>query len=264
MSLNFSPLFSSSAGNCSFFGTERTKLLIDAGATGGTIEKALCEIGQSPAELSAILITHEHIDHIRGAGVLSRRYGIPVYANAATWQEMLKKVGDIPLKNMRTIDGAAFYVGDVCVQSVPLSHDAADPVGYALMAGGKKMGVLTDTGKITEEMLRAMEKASIVLLESNHDPDMLKNSRYPYRVKSRIAGSKGHLNNSKAAETCMELARRGVRGIILGHVSRENNHKQLAYETSRSFLTGCGVQVGQDIALTVARRTGVTGFFTVK
>ena len=264
MSLNFSPLLSSSAGNCSFFGTERTKLLVDAGATGGTIEKALSEIGQSPAELSAILITHEHIDHIRGAGVLSRRYGIPVYVNEQTWQEMLKKVGDIPQKNMRVIDGAAFYVGDICVQSVPLSHDAANPVGYALMAGGRKMGVLTDTGKVTEEMLRAMEKASIVLLESNHDPEMLKNSRYPYRVKSRIASTKGHLNNEKAAEACMQLASRGVKGIILGHVSRENNHKKLAYETSCQFLTECGVRVGQDIALAVARRTGVTGFYTIK
>ncbi len=264
MSLSFSPLLSSSAGNCSFFGTERTKLLVDAGAAGGAIEKALAEIGQSPAELSAILITHEHIDHIRGAGVLSRRYGIPVYANEKTWQEMLKKVGEIPPRNMRIIDDAAFYIGEICVQSVPLSHDAADPVGYALMAGGKKMGVLTDTGRVSEEMLRAMERASIVLLESNHDPEMLKASRYPYRIKSRIASAKGHLNNETAARVCMQLAERGVRGIILGHVSRENNHKKLAYDTSHSFLSQNGVRVGQDIALAVARRTGVTGFYTIK
>ena len=115
MSLHFSPLLSSSSGNCSFFGTERTKLLVDAGGAGGTIEGALREIGQNPSEISAILITHEHIDHIRGAGVLSRRYGIPVYANEQTWEEMLKKVGDIPFKNMRVIDEAAFYVGDICV-----------------------------------------------------------------------------------------------------------------------------------------------------
>lgn len=264
MSLHFSPLLSSSSGNCSFFGTERTKLLVDAGGAGGTIEGALREIGQNPSEISAILITHEHIDHIRGAGVLSRRYGIPVYANEQTWEEMLKKVGDIPFKNMRVIDEAAFYVGDICVQSVPLSHDAANPVGYALMAGGRKMGVLTDTGKVTEGMLRAMERASIVLLESNHDPEMLKNSRYPYRVKTRIASSKGHLNNEKAAEACMQLANRGVRGIILGHVSKENNHKKLAYEVCCRHLTQGGVRVGADIALTVARRTGVTGFYTVK
>ncbi len=140
MSLNFSPLLSSSAGNCSFFWNRAHKIADRRRGDGGTIEKALCEIGQSPAELSAILITHEHIDHIRGAGVLSRRYGIPVYANAATWQEMLKKWGISRLKICAPSIARPFYVGDVCVQSVPLSHDAADPVGYALMAGGKKMG----------------------------------------------------------------------------------------------------------------------------
>jgi phosphoribosyl 1,2-cyclic phosphodiesterase len=132
------------------------------------------------------------------------------------------------------------------------------------MAGARKVGILTDTGKITGSMFSAMEGATIVLLESNHDVEMLKGGRYPYPLKKRILSSEGHLSNDDAGIASIELCRRGVRGIILGHISRENNHKKLAYDTVTKALSGVGVVVGKDISLMAARRSSVTGMFTIK
>ena len=264
MSLSISPLFSSSSGNCTYIESDQTSLLIDAGMAGGTLERAICDIGKKPGDLAAILITHEHMDHIKGAGVLSRKYDIPIYANAPTWECMEKKIGEIPSRNIRLIDDGEFFIRDICVQSVPLSHDAAKPVGYALAAKGRKVGVLTDTGRITGGMLDAYEGSAIVLLESNHDVDMLRGGRYPYYLKSRILSNKGHLSNADAACYAIELVKRGIKGILLGHISRENNHKKLAYDTTCAALRDQGICVGKDVALAAARRSCVTGYYTLK
>ena len=264
MSLSISPLFSSSSGNCTYVGTERTGLIVDAGLAGNKVEGALQNIGKRPGELSGILITHEHTDHIRGVGVLSRKDDLPVYANAKTWEAMQAKVGEISLKNTRVIDRTEFYIGDICVAPVPIHHDAADPTGFAFFGAGRKVGVMTDTGHITRDMLDAMEGAAIVLLESNHDIELLKNGRYPYYLKKRILSGKGHLSNEAAGAAAGELAKRGVRGILLGHLSRENNRKLLAYETVFAALKSEGVEPGRDLALGTTRKSHVTGFYTLK
>jgi len=264
MGLRFSPLFSSSAGNSTFIATEKPSLLIDAGVTGSALAGALSSIDADAARLSAILVTHEHIDHIKSVGVLSRKYGIPVYANAETWCRMEGKIGEISSRNIRVVDKGEFFIGDICVAPVGLHHDAACPIGYCLMAGAKKIGILTDTGKVTAPMLSVMEGASIMLLEANHDIDMLKNGSYPYPLKRRILSSQGHLSNVDAGSVSIELCVRGVRGIILGHISRENNHKQLAFNTVANALLDAGVVVGKDVSLMAARRSGVTGVFVIK
>ncbi len=263
MCLRFSPLFSSSAGNSTFVRTEKTSLLVDAGTTGSALIAALSSIGEEVARLSAILVTHEHNDHIKGVGVLSRKYDIPVYANEKTWCCMEKKIGDVSSHNIRVVDEGEFFIRDICVAPVALCHDAACPIGYCLMAAGRKIGILTDTGRVTQTMLSALEKASIVLLESNHDIEMLKNGCYPYRLKKRILSSRGHLSNNDAGCASIELCKRGVRNIILGHISKENNHKKLAFDTVTQALAEAGVVVGKDVSLTAARRSSVTGIFTI-
>ncbi|MGI6665140.1 MAG: MBL fold metallo-hydrolase [Christensenellaceae bacterium] len=265
MGFRFSPLYSSSSGNATFVATEKTSILIDAGTTGSALEAAFSSLGEKTAALSAILVTHEHTDHIKGVGVLSRRYDIPVYANAKTWEAMQHKIGEIAVKNIRIIETEKeFYIDDICISPFSLSHDAADPLGYAIMSGNKKVGVLTDTGRVTNKMLNALDGASLVLLESNHDIEMLQNGIYPYYLKKRILSTKGHLSNVDAGVACLELLKRGVKEVILGHISSKNNHKQLAYDTVCGSLDDSGVIVGKDIDVRAARRTGVTDLFLLK
>ena len=264
MSLSVAPLFSSSSGNCTYIATERSEILVDAGMAGKYIESALKQIGKRAGDIGGILVTHEHTDHIRGVGVLSRRYGIPVYANAGTWAAMEAKLGEIPQALIRVVDGEEFFVGDICVHPIPISHDAAAPVGYALMGGGRKVSVLTDTGHITKAMRDASQGSAIVLLESNHDVDMLNCGRYPFRLKTRIHSGTGHLSNEDAGRAAAELARRGVRGILLGHLSRENNFEELAYKTVLDALAMENIAVGRDMALATTKKDAVTGYYTLK
>ncbi len=260
MRLAVAPLFSGSSGNATYIGTQKTGILIDAGLAGSSIVNALQSIGKSPADISGILVTHEHIDHIKGVGVLSRKYDIPVYANAATWEAM-DKIGDIALKNARVIDKDDFFVGDITVTPIPLSHDAADPTGYAVSAYGKCVSVMTDSGKVSRAMLDAAGASSIVLLESNHDVDMLKCGRYPYHLKARILSGHGHLSNADCALAAGELVKRGVKGVILSHLSRDNNLPELAMATVSDGLKEMGILPGRDVSLKVAERSCVTGYF---
>ena len=261
MKLAVAPLYSGSGGNATYVGTETCSLLVDAGLPGSAIENALRTIDKKPAHIRAILITHEHTDHIKGVGVLSRRYNIPIYANAQTWAQMERSIGDISRRNTRVIDEGDFFIGDILVTPIPLSHDAANPFGYSLCAGGRKVTILTDSGKISGDMLSRAEHSDIVLLESNHDVDMLKCGRYPYQLKTRILSSHGHLSNEDCAKAAVELVKRGGRGILLAHLSKENNFEELAYRTVYETLSRENIKVGKDVALGVTKKAQVTGFF---
>lgn len=264
MSLTIAPLFSSSSGNCTFICSEQCSLLVDAGLPGKYIENALRAIGKSPAELSGIVITHEHTDHIKGVGVLSRRYNLPVYANAETWAEMECKIGSISLKNVRVIDENDFFLSDICVTPIPISHDAARPFGYSFVCGKPKISILTDTGKFTREMLSALKGSNIVMLESNHDVDMLKNGSYPFQLKKRILSTHGHLSNDDAGAAAVSLAQSGTKGIILAHLSKENNEESIAYSTVHDSLVNAGIVPARDIGLKTTKKHQVTGLYTLK
>lgn len=226
--------------------------------SGRRIETALSAIGVSCASVAGILITHEHQDHINGAGILSRRYGIPVYANALTWKaiEDMKLMGKLPAENKRMIAaGEAFSVGTFSVTAYPVPHDAADPIAYTVSAGGHKIAVATDIGYVTETVKENLFGSELVLIEANHDINMLNAGRYPYPLKRRILGDHGHLSNEAAASLICELAERGTRKFILGHLSGENNYPKLAYETaSMDLKLKKGLISGQDVYLTVAFR----------
>lgn len=264
MELRFCPLFSGSSGNALYLGCENTHILIDAGMSGAKITAEMERAGLSPADLSAILITHEHSDHIAGAGILSRRYGLPIYANEATWEAMRDKLGNIPDKNVRTFEtGSGFHIGELEITPFATPHDAAEPVGYSFYAGRNKLSIATDLGNVRESWLKHVEESDLVLLEANHDVDMLKAGRYPYELKRRILGAKGHLSNDAAGQAAVELVRRGVRSIVLGHLSGENNFPELAYQSVCCMLESEDILPGRDVSVSVASRDGNSGLYVV-
>ena len=257
--MDFAPLFSGSSGNATYVRIDDTRLLVDAGLSGARIAAELQKMDVEPGMLDALLVTHEHADHIAGIGVLSRRYHLPVYATQGTWEAMEGKVGRVDPCNRRVIPaGQDFYLNQVGVTPFPIPHDAAEPVGYAFTARGVKVAVATDLGHLSDSWMDQLTGCDLLLLESNHDVEMLKAGRYPYDLKRRILGRRGHLSNEDAGRAAVELVARGVKRILLGHLSRENNFPELAYRTVLQQLEDAGQQPS---ALEVARRDCLTGVY---
>lgn len=263
MDLTLAPLFSGSQGNSIYVASGRTRVLVDAGRSVRQIEAELQKAGGQPGALSGILVTHEHIDHVRSIGGLSRKYDVPVYANEGTWTAMERRIGKISLKNIRVIGNEDFYIQDLCVQPFRTSHDAACSCGYTLGRGPLQVTVMTDLGCVTKEILDLAGGSRIVLLESNYDEEMLANGPYSARLKRRIASNRGHLSNPDAGRAAVALAARGVRGILLSHLSENNNTYGRALQTVNECLRERGIVRGRHIALDVARRDGLTGVFTL-
>ena len=251
----FYPLFSGSSGNSLLAASGHACVLIDAGKPAKYIEQALDCQGISPKTISGILITHEHSDHIAGMGAFSRRYDIPVYANHATWLAIGSKAGEIKTGNARIFQtGQDFYIGDMGIKPFAISHDAAEPVGYCLYAGGKKICIATDLGHFPKTLLQEAAGSDLMLLESNHDETMLKTGPYPAYLKTRILSRKGHLSNSGAGEVAAKLANSGIRRLVLGHLSAENNREDIAMSTVCGLLASAGIRPGQDIKISLAPR----------
>lgn len=253
--IKFCSLFSGSSGNALFIRTGQTKILIDAGLSAKKIINALCSIGETSGELSAILVTHEHSDHIKGAGILSRKFKTPVYANKNTWEAMEQCIGPIDVNNRMCFEtGCDFAIGDILIKAFSIPHDASDPVGFNFFAEGKKITIATDIGHINKELLAHLEESELLLIESNHDVEMLKVGPYPWHLKKRILGEKGHLSNDMAGKVVTYLAEKGTRRFMLGHLSRENNFPELAYQTVSNALTEKNIVIGKDILLDVMLR----------
>ena len=262
--IRFSPLFSGSSGNAIYVGCGNTHLLVDAGLSGARIIAELKRIGVAPEALTAILTTHEHVDHIRGVGILSRKLHIPVYATRGTWVGMQEKVGAIEDRFRCIMEaGQDFYLGDVNVAPFATPHDANEPVGLCFECGGARFAVATDLGCPKKGWMNCVRGADAVLLESNYDPDMLQAGSYPYELKRRIASTHGHLCNDDAGKCAVELVKSGARHIILGHLSKENNFPELARRCTESALLAAGIRPGEDVRLDVALRDGTTGIFAL-
>lgn len=268
MALVFCPLRSGSSGNSLFVSDGRTSLLMDAGLSGKTVEQALREAGGDPSALSGILVSHEHSDHIKGVGILSRRWDLPVYATEKTWAAMETKPGatGIALKNRRVFTAnEGFYVKSLAVSPFSIPHDAADPVGFCVEGGGRKLCVATDLGHIAPGWLRAAEGADLLLLESNHDPELLQMTpRYPSALKNRILGTRGHLSNADCGKALIRLAETGVKNVILGHLSAETNNPELAFDTVCRALLDAGLIPQADINLNMAWRDRLGGCYEIR
>ena len=255
----FCTLASGSSGNCHLLISGRDVLLIDAGLSGKAIEKRMTDIGVNPSRLTGILISHEHGDHIHSAGILSRRFDIPIYANETTWEAMAPRLGKVREQHQRLFDShCAFVVGGVQVTPYRLSHDAVEPVGFILEAGRDKIGIATDLGQISEGFYDKIAGSNLVIMEANHDVEMLQVGRYPYHLKRRILSDQGHLSNEDAGEAVAKLVHNRVESVLLAHLSRENNFPQLALSTVTGILAEHGMVPGRDLELNCSVREQVS------
>lgn len=231
--LNFCSLYSSSTGNCLFAQSDNTNILIDAGVSVRKIENALSGLNISPDSISAILVTHEHSDHVQALGTFSKKYNIPVFANQETWMALSDdQINKISLDNRKQfLVEEKFNIGDLEILPFSIPHDAANPCGFSIYHDSSKISIATDLGHMTPQILKNLEHSSFVLLESNYEPEVLRYSRYPYVLKKRIDGPNGHLSNIIAGKTISHLIPYGLQSVMLGHLSKENNFPELAYKT---------------------------------
>lgn len=247
MKLTAYTLASSSKGNSVYVACGNDSLLIDAGISCRRIESALRSLGADIKTLSAIIITHEHSDHISGLPTLSKKYGIPIHMTEYSAREMLSSAKYHPTADFITVHPPLFELklGALSVSSFVTPHDSVCSVGYRIEANGETLALATDIGHVTKELEAALTGADSVILESNHDENMLLMGSYPYDLKRRILSDRGHLSNENAAELARRLALSGTKRIVLAHLSPENNYPELALTTSLLKLkdTGCEVVV---------------------
>ncbi len=257
--MRFCAFASGSSGNCTYAGSENTHILVDVGISGKRVESALNDAGLCGRDLNGILVTHEHSDHICGLGVISRKYGIPIYATEKTIDAIMKdrSVGSIDrgLFNVIRADNK-FMIGDLTINPMKISHDAADPVGYRIFYGKKKVAVCTDLGKYDEYTVDCLSGLDAVLLEANHDVKMLQLGPYPYSLKMRILGDRGHLSNENSGRLLSRILHDNMKYVFLGHLSKENNLPELAYEAVKMEVTLSPVNDyrGDDFRISVAKR----------
>jgi phosphoribosyl 1,2-cyclic phosphodiesterase len=233
--MRFCVLGSGSKGNCTLFESATTSILIDAGFSGVEIQRRLARIGRRSEDIHAILITHEHRDHVSGVGVLSRRNNIPVYANVPTYRAAETIVGDL-YRAVEFETGESFVINDLEIHPFSISHDTADPVGFVITDGITIGGYCTDIGKITRLTTHHLKRCQGLVLESNHDPLMLQEGPYPFPLKQRVRSSQGHLANHEAGELLCELSQGVLQQVILAHLSETNNLPELALQTVTDIL----------------------------
>ena len=257
MGLMICSLFSGSTGNCTYVTDGTTKILIDAGVPPLKIERALKVLGVSADELS-VLVTHRHVDHISGLTALIKKHpSTAVYAHELTAVDLVK--AGIPKDNVRVHNGKDFFVGGVTVTPYELSHDVFC-VGYSLESLGKKFSYITDTGIITSGAMDKAMGADVVMIESNHSVELLTGGSYPYPLKRRILGERGHLSNDACAAAAVELAKSGTKYFILAHLSQENNYPELAYSVTSDALKSSGYD---GVTVEVASPDRMSGFIKI-
>jgi len=228
------PLASGSKGNAIFVSTPDTAVLVDAGLSGIEIQRRMAAVGRTPDDLKAIIITHEHTDHVKGAGVLSRRFNIPVYVTSDTFNAC-KGLGKIDQINFFEC-GSAFDIGSLAVNPFSISHDACDPAGLTLKHQGKKIGIATDLGIVTNLVRTHLSRANALYIEANHDPDMLMTGPYPWHLKQRIQSRTGHISNQNARDLVAQICHKDLDHVVLAHLSEENNcPEKAAIEISKNL-----------------------------
>ena len=267
MTLKFCSFASSSSGNSYLVESENTKLLVDVGIAGKKILGGLRENHIEPEEINGILITHEHIDHVKSVRMLSRKaVNAKVYATQGTASQISDKVEE---EKLHIIDTEyPFTIGDIMVKPFNLSHDAAEPVGYVLEHNGKKISIITDTGYISEEIFRETYDSDFFVLEANHEINILKMGSYPYRLKQRILGNFGHLSNEAAGAYICRIIRKRKKDtmppkIVLAHLSSENNTPSQAYLTIRNILFEEDLMIGRDLELGVILKDEMSSLMEV-
>ena len=255
MSLKFCSFASGSSGNCYLIKSDSSALLIDAGISGKRIFQGLKDTDTPAENVRGLLITHEHIDHVKSLPIVTKKLPhISAYANDATWGGIQRPVAEKQQQIFRT--GKDFYIDDFRIKPFPIPHDASEPVGFSLYFEDRQISIVTDVGHITEDIFNEIVDADFLLLEANHEKEILLMSRYPYPLKHRILGDNGHLSNVSAGECLCRLteAKSKPRQVLLGHLSHENNDPAVAMLTVRNTLMENNIIPGNDLKLGIAMR----------
>ena len=248
----YTNLYSGSSGNCSYIESDNSKILVDCGVSCKKASEALESIGVDFNDIDAILLTHEHSDHVKGLQVTCKKFNIPIYANDGTFRGIKQ---NIPDENKRLFkSNQKFDLGDLTIYPFSIPHDAADPCGFNIYHDNKKISIATDIGHINNHIIDCLQGSSFLLLEANYEPEMLKCSKYPYILKKRILGPNGHLSNYDAGLALSSLVKSGISNIMLGHLSLENNFPELAYKTVVESLVENNANI-DSLSLNVALRT---------
>lgn len=263
--MKYSILASGSSGNSLFVESGKVRILVDAGLSGKQIEARLAEINVDPTTLSAILVTHEHIDHVKGVGVLARRYQVPVYINGPTLKNLPSSVGKIPETLVHILETASsLELEDLHIESFAISHDAAEPMMYSFQQGKDRLAIVTDLGYVNQRIIDQVSGVDVLIWESNHDVDMLRIGPYPWNIKRRILSDLGHLSNQDSGEALTEIVKGMGESVHLAHLSNDNNVVELAHLTVQDILEDTGLKVGRDIHLQPTYRDRATPLRDVK
>lgn len=248
--MKISVLASGSTGNVTYIETPNHQILIDAGLSGKKTEELMNSIGRTLRDVDSLFVTHEHTDHSKGVGVLARRYGINVYANRKTWVAMAPQIGKIQPEQKHCLEtGHTLSLGDLDIESFGVSHDAVDPQFYEVHHAGHSFAIVTDTGYVSEKVEGVIKNAEAVLMECNHDPEMLRMGPYPWSLKQRIMSDTGHLSNEDGARAAIDVLGNDTKYVFLGHLSKENNVKELAHLTVSSIMKEHNLAVDHDFQL---------------
>ncbi|MBE1556495.1 MBL fold metallo-hydrolase [Sporosarcina limicola] len=248
--MRFSVLASGSSGNAIYIENDNHAFLVDAGFSAKKMDSLMAGLGRSMKQIDGIFVTHEHSDHIKGIGVVARKYGTPIYANEKTWQAMDSLVGNIPLEQRFQFDMETVQsFGSIDIQSFAVSHDAVDPMFYVFHEKDRKLAIITDTGYVSDRMKGYIKGADSFVFESNHDVSMLQMGRYPWSVKRRILSDVGHVSNEDAAVAMSEVVEQKETKIYLSHLSKDNNMKDLARMSVTQTLETCGIITGEYVHL---------------
>ena len=253
--MQFASLGSGSRGNATLIRAGATCLLVDCGFSLREFEERCGELGVEPGEIDAVLVTHEHGDHVRGVGALARRYRMAVWMTHGTFRNA--RCGEIPDLRLFGIHTPPFVVGDVEVTPYAVPHDAREPSQFTFRHRQRSFGMLTDAGSITPHMIEVLDGVDALLLECNHDPRMLSNGPYPPRLQARVGGSYGHLSNAQAAELLGGIDERRLQHLVLAHLSEKNNHPELA---EAAVVDACPQLDGR---LAILRQQHCSGWFEI-
>lgn len=242
MTLRFSVLASGSTGNAFYIESDKERILVDAGLSGKQLDQLFEKVQVDPSRLTGILVTHEHSDHIKGLGIIARKYNLPIYANEKTWHAMEGSIGKLSLDQKFHFGMEEVKTfGDIDVESFGVSHDAAQPMFYTFRHDGKKVALVTDLGYVSERIKKTVEDADAYIFEANHDVSMLRMGRYPWNVKRRILGDSGHVSNEDCGLALTDIIGNRTKRIYLAHLSLDNNMKDLARMSVDNVLKERGI-----------------------